>query len=354
MENYVPSDQERDLQREGRFAGPAGGGIRVGSGRPGDEHASVSRRKRKMVDGLREMHLDRFKASGAELIMGEARFIGPKTVEVGLANGGSRAVEAERVFLSLGTRSSVPDVPGLAAAQPMTHVEALDLYRLPPHLVILGGGYIGLEFAQALRRFGWDVTVIERGPRLASREDPDVGAALFELFRDEGIEVLLETTVHEVSGRSGQSVRLAVEGPNGKRDIGATDVLIAAGRIPNTEFAGLDKAGVALDARGYIEVNHRLETSAENVWAMGDCARSPQFTHAAFDDFHTVRENLKGGNRSTRGRLVPFCLFTDPELVRIGLNETEAKRLNVGYRLAGVLRTRTVSEPRGFMKDVDR
>jgi pyruvate/2-oxoglutarate dehydrogenase complex dihydrolipoamide dehydrogenase (E3) component len=237
----------------------------------------------------------------------------------------------------------------------MTHVEALDLERAPAHLLILGGGYVGLEFAQAMRRFGSQVTVIEKEPQLASREDPDVGAELLELFRDEGVEVLLETTVRGVSGRSGENVRVNVEGPYGGRDIDATDLLIAAGRTPNTQSVGLDKAGVELDARGYVAVNDRLETTAENVWAMGDCAGSPHFTHVAFHDFRVVRDNLHGGNRSTRGRLVPFCLFTDPELVRIGLNESEAKRMNLGYRLAkmrmaDVLRTRTISEPRGFMK----
>ncbi|MEP7366136.1 MAG: FAD-dependent oxidoreductase [Acidobacteriota bacterium] len=315
----------------------------------------VYRRKQSMVDGLVELHLGRFNASGAELIMGEARFTGERRVQVDLNGGGSRDIEADRVILSLGTRAAIPGIAGLAEAEPMTHVELLDLQRLPAHLIVLGGGYIGLEMAQALRRFGSRVTVIERGPQLARREDPDVGAALLELFRDEGIDVMFDTEVRSVEGRSGDMVRMTLDGPEGRMEIEGSDLLVAAGRTPNTQTAGLDAAGVAVDARGYVVVNDRLETTAANVWAVGDCAGSPQFTHAAFDDFRIVRDNLNGGQRTTRNRMIPYCMFTDPELVRVGLNESEARRLKVEYRLAkmpmaAVLRTRTISEPRGFMK----
>ena len=237
----------------------------------------------------------------------------------------------------------------------MTHVQALDLERVPPHLVVIGGGYVGLELTQAIRRFGSRVTVIERGPQLASREDADVGAALLELFRDEGIDVMLNATLTAVEGRSGEHIRVHVEHAEAAHVIEATDLLIAAGRTPNTDGIGLELAGVEVDARGNIVVNERLETTAAAVWAVGDCAGSPQFTHVAFDDFRIVRDNLAGGDRTTRERLVPFCMFTDPELARVGLNETEAKRRGLSYRvattpMAAVLRTRTLSEPRGFIK----
>jgi pyruvate/2-oxoglutarate dehydrogenase complex dihydrolipoamide dehydrogenase (E3) component len=315
----------------------------------------VRHRKQKMVDGLIELHLDRFKASGAELVMGEARFVGERTAEIRLNDGGERVIAGERVFLNLGTRASIPDVPGLAAARPMTHVDALELDRLPGHLVVMGGGYVGLEFAQAIRRFGSRVTVIEMGAQLLPREDTDVGSALFQLFHDEGIEVLLNTSIVKAEGRSGQEVSVRIDGDGGQRDVAGTDLLVAVGRTPNTDGVGLSEAGVALDSRGYIAVNERLETGAANVWAMGECAGSPQFTHAAFDDFRIIRDNLRGGNRTTRDRLIPSCMFTDPEVVRVGLNESEARRRGTKYRLAGmpianVLRTRTVSEPRGFMK----
>jgi pyruvate/2-oxoglutarate dehydrogenase complex dihydrolipoamide dehydrogenase (E3) component len=249
----------------------------------------------------------------------------------------------------------MPDIPGLEAAKPMTHIEALDLDRLPEHVIVLGGGYVGLELAQALRRFGSAVTVIERGSQIAAAEDADVAQALLDNFVSEGIEVLLETRVREVQGLSGQKVRVVAEKSGGRQAIEGTDLLVATGRTPNTQGIGLESAGIEQDARGYIKVNERLETTAPDVWAMGDCAGSPQFTHVAYDDFRVVRDNLTGGNRSTRDRLIPFCMFTDPELARVGLNESEAKRRGIGYRLANlpmaaVLRAVAIGETRGFVK----
>ncbi len=316
---------------------------------------TVQERKRGMVADLIKVHVDRYEGAGVELIMGRARFVAPKSVVVHREGADTRAIAGERVFLNVGTRANLPDVPGLIDAAPMTHVEALELERVPEHLIVLGGGYVGLELAQAMRRFGSTVTVIERGPQLAGREDSDVGAALLELFRDEGIEVLLDADVRRVDGRSGQGVRVHAECATGGRIIEASDLLVAAGRTPNTDSIGAELAGVELDARGYITVNERLETTAPDVWAMGDCAGSPQFTHVAFDDFRIVRDNLNGGSRTTRDRLIPFCMFTDPELARIGLNESEAGARHLAFRvarmpMAAVLRTRTISEPRGFMK----
>jgi pyruvate/2-oxoglutarate dehydrogenase complex dihydrolipoamide dehydrogenase (E3) component len=237
----------------------------------------------------------------------------------------------------------------------MTHVEALELDRTPGHLIVIGGGHVGLEMGQALKRLGSRVTVIERGQQLLSREDADAGEALFELFQDEGIEVLLHARVLKVSGTSGESIRVNIDHAGRERTIDGSDLLIATGRTPNTQGIGLEKAGVALDARGYIQVNDRLETTAPDVWALGECAGSPQFTHVAYDDFRVVTENLKGGSRTTRDRLIPSCLFTDPELARVGLNELEAKELGVSYRVAkmpmeAVLRAKTLSETRGFLK----
>jgi pyruvate/2-oxoglutarate dehydrogenase complex dihydrolipoamide dehydrogenase (E3) component len=316
---------------------------------------TVQRRKQLMVEGLHQMHVDRTKASGAELIMGNARFVAPRTVEIDLNSGGKRTICGDRVFLDLGSRGAIPAVPGLAETNPMTHVEALDLDRLPRHLIVLGGGYVGLELAQAMRRFGSQVTVIEAGPQLAGREDPDVGAALLDLFQDEGIEVWLGYEVGEVEGRSGEAVRVRANGTQGKRTFEGSDLLVATGRRANTDGLSLELTGVQLNEHGYIKVDERLRTTSEHIWAMGDCAGSPQFTHVAENDFSIVHDNLNGGNRTTRNRLIPFCMFTDPELVRVGRNETEARRDGIEYRLAKmpmaeVLRTRTVSEPRGFMK----
>jgi pyruvate/2-oxoglutarate dehydrogenase complex dihydrolipoamide dehydrogenase (E3) component len=315
----------------------------------------VRARKRKMVDGLIQLHLSNYEKSGAGLILGEGRLVGPRTLEVRLKDGTMRRLTADRLFLNVGTHATIPEIPGLGAAKPMTHVEALELDRIPAHLIVLGGGSVGLESGQAIRRLGSRVTVIERGPQLASREDQDVGEAMLDLFRDEGIEVLLQANVVEVNGVSGQGIRVRVNQDGEERVLEGTDFLVAAGRTPNTKGIGLETAGVELDPRGYIKVNERLEATAPGVWAMGECAGSPQFTHVAFDDFRVVRDNLNGGNRTTRDRLIPSCLFTDPELGRVGLNEVQAKKAGIEYRVAkmsmeAVLRTRTLSETRGFMK----
>ena len=328
-----------------------------GSGTPpaSIEMAEVRARKRRMVDGLVSMHIDKYKESGAELVFGEGAFVRPKTIEVRLRNGGVRTLHGDRVFLNLGTHAAIPDIPGMRAAKPLTHVEALELDRLPSHLVVLGGGYVGLEFAQAFARFGSRATVVERGPQLLPREDKDVADALLGFLRLDGVDVRLNTQVTQVEGSSGDSVRMTVATPAGTSVLEASDILVATGRVPNTQNAGLEKTGVALDDHGYIRVNDRLETTAPDIWALGECAGSPQFTHISEDDFRIVQANLHGGSRSTSDRLVPFCLFTDPEVARVGLNENEAIAAGRSYRLAtipmeSVLRARTLSETRGFMK----
>jgi pyruvate/2-oxoglutarate dehydrogenase complex dihydrolipoamide dehydrogenase (E3) component len=344
--NEVKSAEVADVVRHAGAFGTVVAGART-------DLATVLSRKRKMVAGLVAIHLEKYRASGAALIMGEGRFVGPKTLEVTLNDGGTRLLTGDRLFLNLGTRPLIPPIPGLAAAA-LTNIELLELDRLPEHLVVLGGGYVGLEFAQAYRRFGSRVTLVERGPQLLAREDPDVANALLRLFADEEIEVLLNTETLRVEGRRG-ALEVVVRTSGRERAVAASDILAAMGRSPNTSGVGLDVAGVELDGRGYIEVNERLETSAPDVWAIGECAGSPQFTHVSENDFHIIRDNLEGKARSTRGRVVPFCVFTDPPLARVGLNEVEARRRGVTacvvtLPVQEILRTQATGQTRGFMK----
>jgi pyruvate/2-oxoglutarate dehydrogenase complex dihydrolipoamide dehydrogenase (E3) component len=317
--------------------------------------AAVRQRKRDMINREIELHFQNYKTSGAELIMGRGRFVAPKTLEVHLNDGGTRLLAGERVFLNLGTHAAIPSIPGLKESRPLTHIEALELDYLPTHLIVLGGGYVGLELAQAYRRFGSRVTVIEAGPRIMGREDPDVAEEAQRILGAEGIQFLRAVEILRVRGRSGEEIGLTVHTGSAEQTIEGSDLLVAAGRIPNTDGIGLEEAGVDLDDRGYIRVNERLETGAPDVWAIGECAGSPQFTHASVDDFRIIRDNLAGGARSTRDRLVPYCMFTDPPLAHIGLSEGEARADGMAVRVAqlpmsAVLRTEATDETQGFMK----
>ncbi len=317
----------------------------------------VRQRKQDMIDREIAFHLNAYKASGAELIMGSGRFVGPKTIDVALNDGGTRTLTGSKVVINVGTHAAIPSIPGLEQAQPLTHIGALELDTLPSHLIVLGGGYVGLELAQAYRRFGSRVTVVEAAPGLLGREDRDVGEEVQRLLEGEGIEFVLAAETRAVRGRSGVEVGVTVRTAAGERRIDGSHLLVAVGRVPNTKGIGLEDADVELDARGYIRVNDRLETSAPDVWAIGESAGSPQFTHVAVDDFRIVRDNLAGGNRSTRDRLVPYTMFTDPPLARVGLSEGQAQRDGIDVRVAklpmgAVLRTGATDETQGFMKVV--
>jgi pyruvate/2-oxoglutarate dehydrogenase complex dihydrolipoamide dehydrogenase (E3) component len=316
---------------------------------------AVRERKRRMVQGLVDMHLDHYLRSGAELIMGSGRFVGPRTIEATLSDGTKRLLRGTNVIIGTGTHASVDDTPGLLEAKPLTHVDALELDVVPEHLIVLGGGYVGLEFAQAMRRFGCRVTVVDRNERLLHREDQDITDGLRGLFEDEGIHLALNSKVQHVSGTSGQSVRLSLLRNGVEEKIEGSHLLVTGKRVPNTNDIGLELAGVELTHQGYIKVNERLETTAAHVWAVGEVAGSPHFTHISEDDFRVVRDNILGGSHVTTGRQVPFCLFTDPEFARIGLSETDAKKEGIAYRLfkvpmGAVLRAQSLMETRGFLK----
>ena len=346
--NEIANAKVAHLARHGAEHGAVTGSITI-------DMTTVRRRKREMVERQIAAHLQKYKASGAELIMGSGRFVVPKTLEVILNGGGTRVLAGDKVFLDVGTHAAIPNVPGLEAAKPLTHVEALELDYLPQHLIVIGGGYSGLELAQAYRRFGSDVTIIESGPQLMGREDIDVSMEMRRILSDEGMQVLVEAQLLEVRGRSGDKVTLVVRTPSGEQNIDGSDILVAVGRVPNTAGIGLQEVGVELDSRGYIAVNGRLETTAPDIWALGECAGSPQFTHISEDDFRIVRDNLAGGNRSTRDRLVPYCMFTDPPLAHVGLSEGEAERQGVIARVArlpmdSVLGAQATDQMQGFMK----
>ena len=346
--NIVHSAKVASYFSRGREFGIATKGFMV-------DMSAVRDRKRRMVLGEIDAHLANYKRSGAELIIASGRFIGPKTLEATLPDGTTRQLRGANVIIGTGTRAALEPIPGLAEAQPLTHVEALELDEIPEHLLVIGGGYVGLELSQAMRRFGSKVSVIERNDRLVHREDEDVTDALGSLFEDEGIDVVLNARVKGISGKSGKSVRIVIEQNGAEKTLDGTHLLVAAGRTPNTEGIGLELAGVELTNRGYVKVNERLETTAPGVWAVGDVAGSPHFTHISVDDFRVLLASLTGGNRVTTGRQVPFCLFTDPEFARVGLSEKEAKTRGIAYRLfkipmEAVLRTHTLSETRGFLK----
>lgn len=347
--NEISSAKVADLARHAAAFGLDTGVVTV-------DMAQVRQRKRDMVDYMIDGTRKQYENSGAELVMGSGRFVAPRTLDVQLNVGGTRTLTADRVFLNLGTHAALPDVAGLIDAQPMTNIELLELDSVPAHLIVMGGGYVGIELAQAYRRFGSRVTIIQHGAQIAAQEDEDVVDELRRLLSDEGIDVIESVDTVAVRGRSGSEVTIEVSTPSGEQRIVGSDLLVAVGRVPNTAGIGLEAAGVDLDDRGFLDVNDQLETSAPGVWGIGECCSGhEQFTHVSFDDYRIIRDNLAGGSRSSGDRLIPRCMFTDPQVARVGITERDAQRDGVQVRVArlpisAVLRSQTTGETRGFMK----
>ena len=320
--------------------------------------AQIRRRKQAVVDDFRTGGQRRLEqADNVELLFGEGRFTAPKVVEVTLKGGGARTLTADAIFINTGCRPARPAIVGLDAAAVLDSTSIMELDAVPEHLLVLGGGYVGLEFGQMFRRFGSRVTVVQHGPQLLTREDPDVAEEVRKVLEEDGIDVLLETEAvssHAVPG----DVALRLRGPAGERSFTGSHLLVAAGRVPNSDRLNLAAAGVKTDARGFIAVNDRLETSAPGVYALGDVKGGPAFTHISYDDYRILRNNLlRGGQSTTRDRLVPYTVYIDPQLGRIGLTEREARARGRPVHVARipaswVARALETAEPRGFLKAV--
>jgi len=330
----------------------------VSNGQVAIDMVRVRQRKRDIVESFRSGVEKRLDDAGVALIRGEARFTGSKELEVSLNDGETLQLSADYIFINVGARPANPPVEGLDSVRTLNSTTIMELDEVPERLLVLGGGYVGLEFAQMFRRFGSEVTVVQRGKQLLTREDADVAEAVAEIVRQDGVEVLLETQAQRAEQTEEGKIRLTVRTPEGESTLEGSHLLAAAGRPPNTDKLNLDAAGVETDKRGQIRVNGRLETNVEGVYALGDVKGGPAFTHISYDDFRIIRTNLlEGGNATIADRKVPYTVFIDPQLGRAGLSEQEAREQGRNIRVAKipmsyVARAIEVDETRGFMKAV--
>jgi pyruvate/2-oxoglutarate dehydrogenase complex dihydrolipoamide dehydrogenase (E3) component len=330
----------------------------VHTGAVGIDLRKVRERKRAIVNSFRNGSQSRIEnTANLDLIFGEAQFSGPKAVEVRLKGGGQQTISANYIFINTGTRASRPKLEGLETIAFFDNASIMELDSVPEHLLVLGGGYIGLEFGQLFRRFGSRVTIIHTRDQLLTREDPDVTQEIEKILRQDGIEIFLNTKATRVSQGAG-SIRIEVEQQGQAKSVSGSHLLVATGRVPNSDALNVKLAGVETDSQGFIKVNDRLETKASGIYALGDVKGGPAFTHISYDDFRIIRANLlEKKTTSIANRIVPYTLFTDPQLGRVGLTETEARAQKRNIRVAklpmtSVARALEVDETRGFTKAI--
>jgi len=346
----VASARDAYLARRGPDYGVRTGPVSV-------DMTVVRKRKRDIVDEFRAGSEKQLTGTeGVDLLMGEASFTGPHSVRVALNDGGTRDLTAERIFINAGDRPSSPPIPGLDTVPTLDSTSIMELDTVPAHLLVVGGGYIALEYGQMFRRFGSRVTIVQRGPQLLAREDKDITDAVADVLREDGVEILLNSAAQRVERGDGGDIRLVVKTSEGERMLTGSHLLVAVGRAPNTEALNLPAAGVETGKGGALKVNERLETNVPGVWAMGDIKGGPAFTHISYDDYRIIKANLlDGGHRATDDRPVPYTVFIDPQLGRVGLSENEAREQGRKVRVASmpmsqVARAIETAETRGVMK----
>jgi pyruvate/2-oxoglutarate dehydrogenase complex dihydrolipoamide dehydrogenase (E3) component len=321
--------------------------------------ARIRKRKRDIVDSFRNgSQASLEKTENLDLIFGEANFTGPKSLAVWLKDGSQRSLHAEQIFINAGCRPAIPKVDGLADVQYLNSTSIMELDIVPEHLLVLGGGYVGLEFGQMFHRFGSRVSVVQSGAQLLRGEDSDVANEIAAFLRQDGLELYLNTSAEGVTNSGSQIVLTTRDKTGENRELRGSHLLVATGRVPNVEALNLSAAGIVTDNRGFIKVNSKLETTTPGVYALGDINGGPAFTHISYDDFRILRTNLiDKGSATTEGRPIPYTVFIDPQLGRIGITEIQAREQKKDFRVAkmpmsSVARALEVDESRGFMKAI--